>query len=331
MGEAIGRLVARTIKSGPAALLLQAVAVAQQLPSLRELHLRGNGIASLHLPQLASAAAAGASAADGAGLPPHQSPSCCEGTASSTTSGGEQYLGGTQLVTTSSSSGGGASFGHSGSALMEGASQQQQEQLLAAAFSRLEVLDLEDSCIGDWGEVQQLRALPALRALLLSGNQLRSVEYSSGEAGGAFHACSLLVELGSLLCSLAYNIARCLLCVTRVEPSLTHRCPARTASRPPWRVTFDGPATLRRHCGSSLSLLQTFATSLLCRLMCLPLPAGFTSLTSLLLGRNRIADWASVDQLDRFPALVDTRLTDNPLLDSLGSSGRYEVRHCAAQ
>ena len=41
--------------------------------------------------------------------------------------------------------------------------------------------------------------------------------------------------------------------------------------------------------------------------------AGFASLRCLLLGGCRLASWASVDQLDRFPALEEARLSDNPL------------------
>lgn len=53
-------------------------------------------------------------------------------------------------------------------------------------------------------------------------------------------------------------------------------------------------------------------------------PAGFTSLRSLLLGSNRLADWAAVDALNRFPALEDARLSDNPLTAATPSSARYQ-------
>lgn len=110
----------------------QVVDVAQRLPSLRELHLCGNGIASLQLP--ASPASASASA----------------GTAPTAADGG----------------GGGST-----------------QQHLAAAFPALGILDLEGNGLRDWGEVQLLGTLPALRALLLSGNALPSVAYSQGEPG----------------------------------------------------------------------------------------------------------------------------------------------------
>eukprot|EP00899_Mesostigma_viride_P007745 jgi/Mesvir1/16972/Mv15818-RA.1 len=52
--------------------------------------------------------------------------------------------------------------------------------------------------------------------------------------------------------------------------------------------------------------------------------APFASLRSLLLGRNLISDWASVDALDSFPSLEETRLTDNPLC--AGPSGAVGAR-----
>ncbi|GAB4818591.1 hypothetical protein N2152v2_005637 [Parachlorella kessleri] len=172
----------------------QAVAVAQQLPNLRELHLVGNSISALRVPA------------------PHTA------VHSSDTSEGQE---GKPHIAPSSGS------LHSRSSR----SDHSEQHLLAAAFGRLEVLDLEGNQLADWDDVQLLCMLPALRSLLLSGNQLPHVQYRE----------------------------------------------------------------------------------------------GFTTLTSLLLGRNCIADWASVDQMDFFPALTETRLTGNPILEKLGSSGRYEV------
>ncbi|KAJ7519701.1 hypothetical protein O6H91_20G051600 [Diphasiastrum complanatum] len=50
----------------------------------------------------------------------------------------------------------------------------------------------------------------------------------------------------------------------------------------------------------------------------------FEKLRSLLIGRNKIEDWTSVDALDSFPSLVDIRLSENPLTDpTLGGAPRY--------
>ena len=54
--------------------------------------------------------------------------------------------------------------------------------------------------------------------------------------------------------------------------------------------------------------------------------APFAALSCMLLGSNAISSWASVDELDRFPALADTRLAGNPLLAAAQGGGRFEVR-----
>jgi Leucine-rich repeat (LRR) protein len=118
----------------------QAVAVAPALPSLQELHLCGNRIPSLQLPD--SVRPQGALPAAGS----------------------------------SGSSVGGAGTGSSGGS----ESPRCTASLLAAAFPSLEVLDLEDNCLCSWADVALLRTLPRLRSLLLSGNQLTEVRYSGG-------------------------------------------------------------------------------------------------------------------------------------------------------
>jgi hypothetical protein len=53
---------------------------------------------------------------------------------------------------------------------------------------------------------------------------------------------------------------------------------------------------------------------------------GFASLTCLLLGRNALSSWRDVDALDRFPALLEARLSDNPLPGGGGPGAtRYEA------
>ncbi|EFJ23244.1 hypothetical protein SELMODRAFT_175129 [Selaginella moellendorffii] len=50
----------------------------------------------------------------------------------------------------------------------------------------------------------------------------------------------------------------------------------------------------------------------------------FLQLSCLLLGKNQLADWESVDALDKFPNLTEVRLSENPIADtSKGGAPRY--------
>jgi hypothetical protein len=53
-------------------------------------------------------------------------------------------------------------------------------------------------------------------------------------------------------------------------------------------------------------------------------PAGFACLRSLLLGGNRLGGWKAVDALDRFPALQEARLSDNPITAAAPAAARYQ-------
>ncbi|EFN56852.1 hypothetical protein CHLNCDRAFT_144451 [Chlorella variabilis] len=179
----------------------QAVAVAQLLPTLRELHLCANGLASLHLP-----AAVGRSGCDVA-------------------SAAEAAAGISLLLLGAPAAAAPGSGSSSSSRSSQGAA-----ALLAAAFGRLEVLDLENNALSSWADVALLSTLPCLRSLLLSGNRLEEVRYEG----------------------------------------------------------------------------------------------GFTALRALLLGGNRLGSWEAASQLDRFPALEEARLSDNPLTAAAPSTVRYQ-------
>ena len=142
----------------------QAVAVARQLPSLRELHLCGNRLASLQLPAASpSAAAAAAAGLEGLSLSP--------GDPAASSSGVDSSDGGI-----GSSSSGSSSTRDSTAAL------------LAAAFPQLELLDLEDNALASWhADVALLGQLPRLSSLLLSGNRLADVQYCGGELAQGMH------------------------------------------------------------------------------------------------------------------------------------------------
>jgi Leucine-rich repeat (LRR) protein len=119
----------------------QAVAVAQLLPNLRQLRLCSNGLCILQLPHGQALEAAAA----GAG----------------------------KLSLNDENNSGGSDGGSSDGS--------HTSELLAAAFANLELLDLEDNAIACWAEVALLSRLPRLHSLLLSGNRLQTVQYTSGE------------------------------------------------------------------------------------------------------------------------------------------------------
>lgn len=135
------------VLNGCGATWQQAVAIAQQLPNLRELHLCNNGMCSLQLPGQSAARADGGSGGGG-GYTGSEGPS-------------------TALAGLSLNS-------------LAGSSSSSSSQLLAAAFPELEVLDLEGNELSSWADVAALSTLPRLRSLQLSGNRLPDVRYSGG-------------------------------------------------------------------------------------------------------------------------------------------------------
>jgi hypothetical protein len=50
----------------------------------------------------------------------------------------------------------------------------------------------------------------------------------------------------------------------------------------------------------------------------------FPNLRCLLLGRNQLSDWPSIDALDQFPSLQEVRLSDNPITDT-GLAARFMI------
>lgn len=138
------------VLNGCGATWQQAVAIAQQLPNLRELHLCTNGMCSLQLPGQSSAGADGGSSGSG-------------GHSGTGAEGPGTGLAGLSLSSSVASS-----------------SSSSSSQLLAAAFPQLEVLDLEGNELSSWADVAALSTLPRLRSLQLSGNRLPGVQYSGG-------------------------------------------------------------------------------------------------------------------------------------------------------
>lgn len=56
-----------------------------------------------------------------------------------------------------------------------------------------------------------------------------------------------------------------------------------------------------------------------------PSAAAFSSLEALFLGQCQLSRWQHVDELDKFPALKELRLSGNPVLANAKSGGRFEV------
>ncbi len=60
-------------------------------------------------------------------------------------------------------------------------------------------------------------------------------------------------------------------------------------------------------------------------------PPYFGSLATLYAAACGLSSWADVDELDKLPALLELRLTGNPLLGQSKTGGRFEVRARAGQ
>ncbi|KAL4854293.1 Tubulin-folding cofactor E [Chlorella vulgaris] len=182
----------------------QTVAVAQLLPNLRQLRLCSNGLSSLQLPHGQALEAAAA----GAG----------------------------KLSLNNENNSGGSDGGSSDGS--------HTSELLAAAFANLELLDLEDNAIACWAEVALLSRLPRLHSLLLSGNRLRTVQYTSG-----FDSLTALMlgsnQLGS------WEAA----CQLDRFPSLRD---ARLSDNP---ITAAAPSTARYQCIARISQLTSLNAS----------------------------------------------------------------------
>lgn len=164
----------------------QAVALAQQLPNLRELHLAGNAVSTLNLlprdsgaePQLSGGCQQQGQSQPVRRAPPSRAPQ-------------ELHLPPTQLQFPQQDANGQCtSQEHPGAAGARSSETCCEHNWLAAAFPQLKLLDLEDNQISNWGEVQLLCALPALQALQLGGNRLQRVHYNQG--GGCQGECNVL-------------------------------------------------------------------------------------------------------------------------------------------
>ncbi len=154
----------------------------------------------------------------------------------------------------------------------------------------MQILDLEDNGI-DWQQALRLSALPSLTRLQLSHNPITEVTYPAATQPLP-SASSAAAAAGS-----AANGA---------ASSANYTTPAAASAS----ATSATPSTAAETAGPGLGASKR--------------PA-FAKLSTLLLGHCQISSWRCVDQLARFPALADLRLSDNPLLADAKSGGRFEV------
>ncbi|CAD7699926.1 unnamed protein product [Ostreobium quekettii] len=214
---------------------------------------------------------------------------------------------------------------------------------VARLVPNVEELDLSDNLITSWDVVVQIaRQLSRLEVLNLSKNRLSFPESQEPSHG------SLLECLKTLILKECDNSWGQVLDLLPHVPSLTslHICYNSLSSLSSTTAGYDAlrklelldlecnnicsweevwplntlPALKRLHLGSNPISNITYPKS-----HSLDVPP-FPALQCLLLGDCLVGDWASVDSLNRFPSLVETRLTGNPLIKSTHGGGRFEVR-----
>ncbi|GFR48709.1 hypothetical protein Agub_g10665 [Astrephomene gubernaculifera] len=293
--------------------------VAPQLPSLQELHCCGNSIPSLHpaphhlrhsSSRASTAAAAAATTTTPPALPPTQQEA--EGqqplqqpqqqaTVINQEDGSPQQQPQPQQqgqVQEGDGSGGEQAANDVQSECDDEAGGNDDEaaaELLASLFPRLQVLTLEEVGLRGWSQLLPLRRLPALTRLHLAGNpRITHVRYPDAAAAAAVPAAAAVAAPGAAAATESQP--------STSSPSASDSPAAAVAAAAPDPTTAAVPAAAAA--AASVS---------------------FPRLTALFLGGCGIADWGSVDQLDRFPELKEVRLTGNPVLALSRTGGRFEV------
>ena len=219
-------------------------------------------------------------------------------------------------------------------------------------LSNVQALDLSNNLISRWTAVAALAALlPSLHTLNLSGNHhllidsdidmdLTNESCSSSSASTEtitlpslrtliLNNCGVTWTQATLLSSTALpNLQALYLCRNNISSLVPlHSLPNSSSS-------FNLQTSLQvldlegnriaswEEVAAALKHLPCLHTLLLngneLRDVCYP-GTGFVALERLMLGHNRLDNWSVADELDRFPALKDVRLSGNPLT-SLSSS-----------
>lgn len=145
------------------------------------------------------------------------------------------------------------------------------------------MLGLEDNAISSWQEVLRLAGLPNLQRLSLSGNPVSSITYPAGTISPAALFSSNHLQDG-------IDMQQWPAAAAAAAEAASGGCVAQIAEQ-------------------HEQVLQSVQQRPFCKLQ------------ALLLGDCRIGSWADIDQLNRFPALCDLRLSGNPLFSTEGSSG----------
>ena len=190
-----------------------------------------------------------------------------------------------------------------------------------ASMQFLMELDLSNNLIGNWGDVVTLlNGLPKLSMLNVSSNRLDESSLCQTAKGMTLKA--LVVNSCAMTWSHLLGIGAQFPCLERL-----HACnnDLEKLGKAPEETVFERLELLDleknklydwRDIESSLGHLPALHTLQLSfnQLEEIEVTGHFLKLSSLLLGSNKIANASSVDALNEFPSLVETRLSDNPSL-----------------
>jgi Leucine-rich repeat (LRR) protein len=149
-------------------------------------------------------------------------------------------------------------------------------------------LGLEDNAISSWQEVLRLAGLPNLQRLSLSGNPISSITYPAGTISpGALFSSNHLQD--------------------GIDTQQGDAAAAEAAAAAAAEAAAGGcVAQIAEQHEQELQNAQQ---------------QPFCNLQALLLGDCSISSWADIDQLNRFPALCELRLSGNPLFSTEASGG----------
>jgi len=198
----------------------------------------------------------------------------------------------------------------------------------------LRVLGLAGNLFSGWGDVLRIAdEFPMLEALDLSASRLGRCEFDDGcHVGVAFDCLKILVMNNAHLtwediCRLSTvmpNVEELYVNGNAIGDFVSKSCKARFRN-------------LRILCADDNSVTSWSEVESLGRqiptleklhlsgnaLAEIHSSAAFPRLKTLLVGDNRLADWASVDAMNALPRLEETRLTGNPIAQD--SSARHEI------
>ncbi|KAH9323023.1 hypothetical protein KI387_017662 [Taxus chinensis] len=184
---------------------------------------------------------------------------------------------------------------------------------LLPMFSNLRTLVLNNCGIA-WEQVEKLKeSLPTIEELHLGGNKLRTIEPSVEESSfGSVSSPSTFVQGFDSLRLLSLEGNEIESWEEIVKLSHLARLEQLHLNKNMIKHVFYPQYPILDH--SSLNRIESPNV----------LHKPFKNLRCLLLGGNKIEDWASLDALNNFPSLMEVRLSDNPISDpTKGGASRY--------